>query len=101
MGMTANSGIRQEHAPLTYLEAVVRGSGFAPHEAVVDAHDLGLGNNLETEFLVQRDVLVDVGLQIRGRRLFVDRVDERLQDRLANPSALEVGMNANRPEMPM
>src|SRR5262249_44017463 len=76
-------------------------SGFTPHEAVVDAHDPGAGDDRETELLVERDVLVEVGLQIRSRFLLVDRLDERFQQGLPDASALEAWMNADGPEMPV
>ena len=49
---------------------------LAPHEAVVDAHEVLLGDDNEAELIIQHDVPVHVGLQIGRRTLLVDHIKE-------------------------
>ena len=74
---------------------------FAPHEAVFDAPKIGMRNHLETEPLVQENVLFDVGLEVRGRALLVDPIEERAQQCLPDTSTLELRIYPDRPQVPM
>src|SRR5262249_34209457 len=73
----------------------------APHETVVDAEDVLLGDHMEAELLVQHDVAVDVGFQVGGRALLVDHGEKGAEQRGSDTSALILRVDADRSEVPV
>src|SRR5215831_9546117 len=77
------------------------GSRRPPHETVVDAEDVLLGDHMEAELLVQHDVAVDVGFQVGGRPLLVDHGEKGAEQRGSDASALILRVDADRSEVPV
>src|SRR5262245_34501081 len=83
--------------PTLRLRSTRTAASFAPHEAVVDALKGGMRDDFETKPLIERDIFIDIGLEIGWRTLLGHHLEKGGQHRLPDAPAVELRGDTDRP----